>query len=359
MNATLYIQDKAHRLKLHIPYAHHDGRAVIKKMNGSWYHPTQKLWSISNSPTVMAEVKKIFGESLEIKEVEERKSIPTKRLNEHSEAILEKYQTKLVLLGYSNHTLNSYKNGFIKFLTYFESHEVNALTKDQIEQYVYHLKSKYGLGEKKQNILINSIKFYFEKVLGKPREHYQVTRPKKAKELPNVLSKEEVKRLLDSADYIKHKAILATIYSAGLRISEVVNLRLTDICSAEGNIFIKGAKGKKDRYTVLSPKLLQILRAYYKKDKPSYWLYEGQDGGQYSTSSIQKLYRKYAKASNINPWSTPHTLRHSFATHLLESGASLRHVQSALGHSSVKTTQIYTHVLYVNNKTLNSPMDLL
>jgi len=156
---------------------------------------------------------------------------------------------------------------------------------------------------------------------------------------------------------LKHKTILHTIYGAGLRVGELIRLRVVDIRSEEGYIFIKDSKGKKDRHTVLSKHLLELLREYYKIYKPAYWLFEGQTGGQYSSTSIQSIYRKAVKDTNGNPWSTPHTLRHSFATHLMERGTSLRHIQAALGHNSSKTTEIYTRVLAINNKTIKSPLD--
>jgi Site-specific recombinase XerD len=149
--------------------------------------------------------------------------------------------------------------------------------------------------------MINAIKFYYEKVLGKPRDFYSITRPKKSQTLPNVLSREEVKRLMSVQVNPKHKAMIALMYSAGLRISEVTRVRIDDVHSDEGYIFIKGSKQKKDRHTVLSRHLLGLLRAYYKKYRPSYWLFEGAEGGQYSTSSIQKVFRRMAKAAAISP----------------------------------------------------------
>jgi len=204
-----------------------------------------------------------------------------------------------------------------------------------------------------------TVKSYYEHTLGKPREYYNITRPKKSQDLPNVLSKEEVKRIINSPKNIKHRAILTTIYSAGLRIGELTRLRVEDIRSDDGYIFVKDSKGKKDRHTVLSLQLLALLRRYYKKHRPSYWLFEGQDGGQYSAKSIQAIFRKAVKETNANAWSTPHTLRHSFATHLLQAGVNLRYIQNALGHNSSKTTEIYTRVININNKTLKSPLDLL
>ncbi|MBK8080500.1 MAG: tyrosine-type recombinase/integrase [Saprospiraceae bacterium] len=178
-----------------------------------------------------------------------------------------------------------------------------------------------------------------------PREYYDIQRPKRSQSLPNVLSKQEVAAILSAPKNIKHKAILLIIYSAGLRISEAIQLRISDIHSKEGYIFIKGGKGKKDRKSVLSPIALDVLRTYYKAHKPSYWLFEGQDGGQYTAKSIQNIFIAAVEASKSNPWATVHTLRHSFATHLLASGTNLRYIQTLLGHSSSKTTEIYTHAL--------------
>jgi site-specific recombinase XerD len=151
-----------------------------------------------------------------------------------------------------------------------------------------------------------------------------------------------------------------TIYSGGLRISEAIDLRIKDLHSDEGYIFIKGSKGKQDRKTVLSSVLLKVLRTYYKAYKLSYWLFEG----RYSAKNIQQILRKSVDETGGNPWGTMHTLRHSFATHLMQEGVNLRIIQSMLGHASNKTTdrysgEIYTHVLAVNNKTVKSPLDFL
>ena len=142
-------------------------------------------------------------------------------------------------------------------------------------------------------------------------------------------------------------------------MSEVRNLRIEDVRSADGYIFIKGGKGKEDRQTVLSVHLLEMLRVYYVAYKPSYWLFEGQAGGKYSASSVQSILRKAVKDSNVNPWATVHTLRHSFATHLMQQGTNTRYIQGLLGHSSLKTTEIYTHLMKVDNSVVKSPLDIM
>ncbi len=153
--------------------------------------------------------------------------------------------------------------------------------------------------------------------------------------------------------------MLHCLYGAGLRVGELLRLRVKDIRSDDGYIFIKDSKGKKDRHTSRSEHLLILLRGYYRAYKPAYWLFEGQDGGQYTAKSVQAVYRKAVNETKSNAWSTPHTLRHSFATHLMERGVNIRYIQSALGHSSSKTTEIYTRVTAISDRTMRSPLDSL
>lgn len=358
MKAIIYpLNPNAKRIKFFIPFKAYEWRNKVKSLNGSFYHYHQKLWSIVNTEDNLSELKHIFGRNLEIKSLQKSSRFPSKILNESSKSILEQFEQKIILKGYSRHTLKTYRGALILFVSYFEARDISLLTKEEIEGFVYHLVKKHNISETRQNQIINAIKFFYEKVLGKPREYYNIQRPKKTMNLPNVLSPLEVKSLINTPSNLKHKAILYTIYSAGLRLNEVIQLRIEDIHSDDGYLFIKGAKGKKDRKTVLSPVLINLLRKYYVKFKPAYWLFEGQDGGQYSKSSVNKIFRSAVKVSNINPWATPHTLRHSFATHLLQQGTNLRYVQALLGHNSSKTTEIYTHVMNINNKIIISPLD--
>ncbi|WP_228780176.1 tyrosine-type recombinase/integrase [Aquiflexum lacus] len=209
---------------------------------------------------------------------------------------------------------------------------------------------------------VNAIKFYFEKVRGGERKYYHVDRPIREKALPEVLSEEEVTKILRVTKNIKHKAILMTIYSAGLRIGELVNLKIKDIDSNRMQIRVEQAKGKKDRYTVLSQRTLEILMRYIKQDRPFEYLFEGQGSTKeipvrYSTTSISSILNKAVKIVGITKNVTVHTLRHSFATHLLERGTDLRYIQSLLGHESPKTTQIYTHITTKGFDQIKSPLD--
>ena len=358
MNIIIYLpRPGSKRIKLYIPYEMKEERELLKKMETRFYHPKQKLWSVLNTANNLELLKMMFVGKYKLEE--EQQSIKRAKftLNEASILALSMAEQKLLLKGYSLNTLKSYKSELASFLKYFENLDLKNITKDEIESYIYHLISKYKISESRQNSTINAIKFYYEQVLKMPREYYDIQRPKRAHQLPNTLSKAEVIKLINSPTNLKHRAILSTIYSAGLRTSELLTLRIRDIHSNEGYLFIKGAKGKKDRHTLLSNYLLKLLRKYYKEYKPSYWLFEGQTGGKYSAKSVQNIFRKAQQNSNANPWSTPHTLRHSFATHLLENGVNLRTIQILLGHESSKTTEVYTHVVGLNNKKVENPLD--
>lgn len=208
-----------------------------------------------------------------------------------------------------------------------------------------------------QNQRINAIKFYYEKILGKEKQLYNLHRPKKEQKLPKVLSKTEIKRILNASENIKHKCILMLIYSAGLRRSELIDLKISDIDSERMVINICGAKGKKDRLSLLSKNTLALLRIYYKEYKPQIFLFEGQDGEKYSATSVANILKNAARKAGINKIVTPHMLRYSFATHLLEQGTDLRYIQELLGHNSSRTTEIYTHVSKKAIDKIRNPVD--
>ena len=210
-----------------------------------------------------------------------------------------------------------------------------------------------------QNQAINAIKFYYERVLGSKRKFYFIERPNKEKTLPVVLNTDEIKQILNVTENLKHKTILALIYSAGLRISECINMKIKDIDSKRMQIRISQSKGKKDRYTLLSQKTLVLLRSYFLEYKPKDYLFESPTLEQYSASSIQAIFRASCAKAKITKKATVHTLRHSFATHLLENGTDLRYIQSLLGHESSKTTEIYTHITTKGFDQIKSPLDNL
>lgn len=353
----LHTEAKSKRIKIKIPYEAIDWRQEIKKMQGIWYHKEQKLWSVPNIPTNLQRLLLIFGQDGEIILTDGRKKQPEFKMTPGIAEKVHAMHRKLILAGRSENTIKAYRSHSLRFFKYFENQDIATLSKETIEEYVYKLKMEHEIGESLQNVIINAIKFYLEQVLGLPRAKYNLTRPKKSKTLPGTLSEADCFRLINVLTNIKHKAILHLLYSAGIRRDEVTKLRIEDIRSDEMMIFIKGAKGKKDRMTLLSEATLGLLRDYVRECKPSYWLFEGQTGSRYSASSVAKVFRKAAKAAGVAEWSTPHTLRHSFATHLLQANVNLRYIQSCMGHESPETTQIYTHIISINNNVVRSPLD--
>ena len=271
--------------------------------------------------------------------------------------VLRKYKDLLIQKRYSPNTQDIYFSYFKDFCVHFQYKILEEITTAQINGYILDLIKSKSISISQQNQRINAIKFYYEKVLGREKEYYELHRPRKEKKLPKVLSKNEIKRIFYETKNIKHKCILMLIYSAGLRRSELLNLKPTDIDSERMVIHINGAKGKKDRISLLSDNLLQLLRQYYKEYRPKEYLFVGQKGGMYSAASVANILKKAASKAGIKKTVTPHMLRHSFATHLLEQGTDLRYIQELLGHSSSKTTEIYTHVSKKAIDKIKNPMD--
>ncbi|GJM62633.1 site-specific tyrosine recombinase/integron integrase [Persicobacter diffluens] len=265
---------------------------------------------------------------------------------------------RLESLRYSYHTANTYLHCFQQFLAYYRRIPINNIEKHEIEKYLLHMVRVKKMSASAQNQAINAIKFYYEHIAQLDTQFYHVQRPAKPNSLPKVISKEDIQKLILQAKNTKHRAIIACIYGGGLRVSEACNLRIKDIDSNRMVINIKGGKGMHDRTTILSQNTLACLRKYFKAYRPTTYLFEGtKKGSPYSPVSIRQFLDRYAKRANIQVKVTPHMLRHSFATHLLEDGVDLRYIQALLGHNSSKTTEIYTHVSTKNMGSFKSPLD--
>jgi len=268
----------------------------------------------------------------------------------------EEYLQKLELRKYSNNTVKNYVNNFELFINYFKNKELIQINENDIRHYIQKMISG-GKSTSTINQAINSIKFYYEVVLEMPNRFYTIERPMKEQKLPEVLSKEEIMAIIQATKNIKHKCIVSLLYSAGLRRNELINLKISDIDSKRMVIRVESGKGKKDRITLLSKNLIEDLREYYKKWKPKVYLFEGPQGEKYSGESVGKIVKDASRKALKNRTVSPHTLRHSFATHLLENGTDLRYIQNLLGHGSSKTTEIYTHVATNVIKNIQSPLD--
>lgn len=267
------------------------------------------------------------------------------------------YIEKLEQKQYAESTVKAYCHYFADFQRAFADRKLYEINSLEINAYLLKLIREKNISRSQQNQRINAIKFYYEKVLNQNKKYFEIDRPRKERKLPDVLSKEEVKKIIDSTDNLKHRCILSLIYSAGLRRSELLNLRPEHIDSKRMTIKVCGAKGNKDRYTTLSNKLLELLRDYYRQYKPAKWLFESPDGTAYSATSIQHILKRSAEKAGIRKRVHIHMLRHSFATHMLEQGTNLRLIQEMLGHDSIKTTEIYTHISNAEIQKIKNPLD--
>ncbi len=269
------------------------------------------------------------------------------------------YIETLQRMRYSEATLQGYCSQFKIFLKHIFPRTHKDIDSEMVHKYLLHLAETKKVSISTQNQAINSIKFYLEHVLRGERQVYYLDRPRKDWKLPTVLSEEEMKALLFATQNIKHRCLMFMLYSSGLRISELLRLRWKDIDRDRMLVYIHAAKGNKDRITLLSRVAYDYLVHYMDFYQPTTWLFEGPDKGPYSASSVNKVIHHCAKLAGIHKNVSAHTLRHSFATHLLERGTDLRYIQTLLGHESSHTTERYTHVTKKGFEKLISPLDNL
>ncbi len=333
---------------------------------------TLKVWHMPFGPKVAAELSKILLGKANLEQRIEKLPIspptapnsytnsapaPPKFTSEYLDQILE-FERFLKSKRYSPSTIKTYCDAIKVFLKFYNSKPLEDISNKDIITFNndYILANKYSAAY--QNQFVNAIKLFFLKINDRQLNLELIHRPRTERKLPNVLSKEEVKSILESTTNIKHKAMLSLIYACGLRRSELLNLKPVDIQSGRKILVIKQSKGKKDRIAPIGEKIIQQLRTYYKTYKPRIWLFEGQiEGNQYAARSLEEVLKTSVKKAKIKKPVTLHWLRHSYATHLLESGTDLRYIQELLGHNSSRTTEIYTHVSTKNLQQIKSPFD--
>lgn len=272
---------------------------------------------------------------------------------------LQRFTERLQIQRYSPSSIKNYNSNLFQFLT-IASHKYASAEEIEItaiEQYIFWKIKKDNISASHLRIILASIAKFYELVIDKKINLKHLYPQRKEHKLPNYLTFDEVKKLIEVTHNLKHKSIIMLLYSGGLRLSEVINLKITDIDSNSMTITIRQAKGKKDRQVMLSEHFLICLRQYYIQYKPSYYLFEGQNSIQYSGRSIQQIVKESGIKSGIIKKISPHILRHSFAIHLLEAGTDIRYIQELLGHNHLKTTQIYTHISDVAKNKIKSPLD--
>lgn len=279
-------------------------------------------------------------------------------LNETQTKAIERFVGYLKSIRYAENTIGTYSDAVKIFFRFFSDRSIESLEASDITFFNNNFILKYGYSASYQNQVVNAIKLFFRVVKNTKMQIEAIERPRREHRLPNVLSKEEVKLILQSLENKKHVAMLSLIYACGLRRSELLNLSLKDIHSDRNLLIINQSKGKKDRVVPISDKLILLLREYYLQYKPKKWLFEGQlPFSQYSERSLELVLKKSVIIANIKKPVTLHWLRHSYATHLMESGTDLRFIQELLGHKSSKTTEIYTHVSTKSIQQIKSPFD--
>ena len=339
---------KSDIIYLNLPYSS-ENVFKIRKVKSARWNKTSQRWEMPHTESKLKELMLLFPEAEEVR-------ITEKNIAKwHPDFKYKEYVTELKLRGYSESTLKVYSDHVNRYISYCSRKNINI---DEIRIYLNVLLSDKNLSHSFVNQAISAIKIYLSEISGMKIEKIKIPRPKKEKKLPQVLSCSEVISILNALDNIKHKAILYLVYSAGLRLNEVTHLKVEDIDSERKMIRIKQSKGRKDRYSVLSDKALDVLREYYSEYKPVDWLFTGQKlHNPLSDRSVQNIFKNARDKAGITKNVSIHSLRHSFATHLLENGTDLRFIQELLGHSNSKTTEIYTHVSKKSLNNIISPLD--
>lgn len=330
----------------------------IKKVPDARWSSTYKGWHI---PDTEENRKKCGLEPATVLSVQQQKvQTSSIRLSANNKEQLLLYLEQLALKKYSKSTLQTYRNEFMQLLQLLGDNHVQDLTPEHLKRYMLYCVVKLQLSENTLHSRLNALKFYFEQVLKREKFFWEIPRPKRPLQLPKLLNEAELRKLFNALGNKKHKAMLFTAYSAGLRVSEIVNLKIKHIDSKRMQIFIDRAKGKKDRYVNLSPVLLDILRKYIAeyKPKPTEYLFESeQTFTAYPTRTVQQIFAKAKQKAGITKDVGIHSLRHSFATHLLDKGTDIKYIKDLLGHFDIKTTERYLHVSKQKLVNIISPLD--
>jgi integrase/recombinase XerD len=349
---------------------------LAKNIPGILWSQTRKGWHIPASQELIDTVAELFEGKAHIEyaglntvkikagAIEKQRAITEEpiaaKVSETTQYKLNKFINWMQSRRYSESTVKTYSESIRTFVRFYAYKAVEDIDNDDLIRFnnEYILANKYSSSF--QNQVVNAIKLFYLSVEHRNLDIELIHRPKREHKLPNVLSKEDVKAILEALANTKHRCMLSLIYACGLRRSELINLKPADVDSGRHLLLIRNAKGKKDRIVPISDKVISMLREYYKAYKPKIWLFEGQyKGEQYSEKSLQSVLKQAVQKANITKPVTLHWLRHSYATHLLESGTDLRYIQELLGHKSSKTTEIYTHVSTKSIQNIKSPFDEL
>jgi len=334
---------------------------VIRSLPGAEWNGDQRVWMFRYRENVYREMKislsgKVIFDCLEAERqlLEYESRFQAMQAHETGFRSLESW---MMSCRYSPLTIKTYMDSLRVLARWMHPVELQEIKHEDFIRFNNDYILAQGFSASYQNQMVNALKLYLKHFGHSQISLDQIHRPRRSMRLPHVLSRQEVKRILEALGNRKHRAMLSLIYACGLRRSEVLNLKLTDVQSDRGLLFVAHSKGDKDRVVPLSPKLLGQLREYYLDYRPAEFLFEGQGGGKYAPKSLQLVFQKALEKAGIRKPATLHWLRHSYATHLLESGTDIRYIQELLGHSSSRTTELYTHVSNRELKQIRSSFD--
>jgi len=374
----IYLSEKVHRQRevIMIDFIYHDKLITLVKRMGCSWSQTNKKWFIKNTKENLQLIYKTFqgiatindsALKREEKEVlnfdttvvkKQRARVFLEDLKKQDLKKLHQFVKYLRGKALSESTVRTYYTHILDFLKYLNGKPTEEINNRDVETFIEDvcIPRKYAISTHRQ--IIGAMKHFKHLFTECAIDETQLELPQKTRYLPTVLSKEEVIEIIRSTKNLKHRAVLAMIYASGLRISELINLELRDIDVRRYQIFIRNSKGRKDRYVIMAKSLIPLLNNYIFTYKPVKYFVEGADPGtKYTAGSVRNFLRKSCEVAGIKKKVTPHTLRHCYATHLLENGVDLRYIQELLGHSKPETTMIYTHVATKNLLKIESPLD--
>ncbi|MCK9424013.1 MAG: site-specific integrase [Bacteroidales bacterium] len=346
-----------------------DLKMLMKGLPGAGWHPGMKCWYLEDTSLNRARLKDLFQDRTlyEFRKFQDKSK--QEAGNGSPKAILPGLdQEDFQLIGsfkkwmryrrYSESTIRTYSEMTVTFLRFIKPKRATDEVMNDIQRFTNEYILVKRLSFSYQNQLVNALRLFYKEIMRQELTVEQIRRPRKEYKLPNVLSKREVKMLLEVLKNVKHRVMLSTIYSCGLRRGELLNLKPADIDSNRGLLIIRQAKGRKDRVVPISEKIIKMLREYYIQYRPTKWMFEGvKSGEQYDERSLQQVLKKAIFLAGIKKPVTLHWLRHSYATHLHEAGVDIRYIQELLGHKSSRTTEIYTHVSARSIRLIRSPFD--
>jgi site-specific recombinase XerD len=321
----------------------------VKKLTGVKFSASQKAWYVPDNN----QYREKFGFPPVVPGLN---LLP--KIHPINQPAFQKFVEQLQLKCYSPSTIRTYTSEFSQLLFILRSYPVEQLSAEKLKSYILYCINTLKLTENSIHSRLNAIKFYFEQVLHREKFFAEIPRPKKPSKLPKVLNTNDISKIFAAIQNPKHKLMLQLCYGMGLRVSEIVNLQIAHIDSERMQVLIEAAKGKKDRYVNLPQSILNNLRSYYKTFKPQKYLFEGQYAGKYSIRSVQAVFKAAMAKAKVYKSVGIHSLRHSYATHLLESGTDIVFIQQLLGHD-LKTTLLYTHVSKKEMNKIKSPLDFL